>query len=244
MSHPRHCSRIAPASGTGAFSTERPCRPMLTSSRIEPMPSLTTGRSCRFAPSHATVNSAKPTAAAIVIETTAQCGTSAVSSTQTTRMRRRHEVEEAVCEDGADERSRSCRAARPGRCRRSVATRASSPSRARHDRVREQADPERREDVDELRLVLRRKRLPDRQPPRQRAEERRDDVQREREDDPAPDDEAERVEDAAPLRAAPPEQRRRDHERDDGDARLRPARRSRPSAANVTRRGPPRRRSR
>ena len=50
------------------------------------MPSLTTGRSCRFAPSHATVKSAKPTAAAIVIETTAQCGTSAVRSTQTTRI--------------------------------------------------------------------------------------------------------------------------------------------------------------
>ena len=59
---------------------------MLTSSRIEPMPSLTTGLSLRLAPSQAIVKRAKPTAAAIVIDTIAQCGTSAVRSTHVTRI--------------------------------------------------------------------------------------------------------------------------------------------------------------
>ena len=86
MSQPRHCRSTAPASGTGSLSTASPCRPMTRSWRTEPMPSLTTGRWCRLAPSQAIVKSANPTSAAMPNETTAQCGTSAVSSTQTTRI--------------------------------------------------------------------------------------------------------------------------------------------------------------
>ena len=92
------------------------------------------------------------------------------------------------------------------------------------DGVREKPDPERREDVDEPRLVLGRERLPDRQPPRQRPEERRHDVEQKREDDPAPDDDLERIEDASPLGPAPPEDVEREDERDDSDSGLRPAR--------------------
>ena len=83
---PEACNTIAPASGTGRLEHGETLRAMLTNPRRDPIPSLTMGRSCRFAPSHAIVNSAKPTRAAIVMETTAQCGTSAVSSTQTTRI--------------------------------------------------------------------------------------------------------------------------------------------------------------
>src|SRR5512145_902564 len=72
--------------------------------------------------------------------------------------------------------------------------------------------------------MLARQRLPDGQAPGERAEDRRNDVQGQREDDPAPDDEAERVHDAPPLRPSPPEQRGREDERDDGDCCLRPAR--------------------
>ena len=71
--------------------------------------------------------------------------------------------------------------------------------------------------MDEPRLVLGRERLPDRQPPGERAEERRDDVEHEREDDPAPDDEPERVEDAAPVGAAPPDDDEREDERRQSD---------------------------
>ena len=91
------------------------------------MPSLMTGRWCRFAPSQATVKSANPTKAAIPNETTAQWGTSAVSSTQTTRIvagtrsksrwAKTVPMSVALVPGGAS-----------GRCRRKVATRASSPS--------------------------------------------------------------------------------------------------------------------
>ena len=76
----------------------------------------------------------------------------------------------------------------------------------------------------EPRLVLGRERLPHGQAPGERAEERRDDVEQEREDDPAPDDDLERVEDASPVRAAPPDDDEREHERRESDEALRPAR--------------------
>ena len=114
--------------------------------------------------------------------------------------RRRHEIEEPVREDRAHEHR-----ARPGRrvgevtAKRRDARELARGARAR--RVGEQSDTERGEDVDELRLVLGWKRLPDGQPPRERPEEGRDDVQEEREDDPAPDHDAEGVQDLAPFRA-------------------------------------------
>ena len=136
--------------------------------------------------------------------------------------RRRHEVEEPVREDRPHEHG-----ARPGRRIRKVAAQRrharelSEP--ARNDGVREQADAERREHVDQARLVLLRQRLADREPPRERPEERRHDVEEEREDDPAPDHEAERVEDASPVRSAPPDDDEREHERDESDEHLSPA---------------------
>ena len=70
--------------------------------------------------------------------------------------------------------------------------------------------------------MLVRQRLPDRQPPRQRPEERRDDIEEKREDDPAPDDQAERLEHAPPIRPAPPDRYERENERDERDDDLRP----------------------
>ena len=84
-------------------------------------------RCCRRALIQATVKSVKPTATTISNAVTAQCGTSAVRSTQTTssvagtrsksRCAKTVPTRVAVVPGGAF-----------GRCRRNVATRASSPS--------------------------------------------------------------------------------------------------------------------
>ncbi len=72
--------------------------------------------------------------------------------------------------------------------------------------------------------MLGRERLPHGQAPGECAEERRDDVEQEREDDPAPDDDLERVEDASPVRPAPPDDDEREDERRESDEALGPAR--------------------
>ena len=91
------------------------------------MPSLTIGRWWRRAPSHAIVKSANPTAAPIMNATTAQWGTSAVSSTQVTRIvagtRSNRRCAKTVPTSAA-----LVPAGASGRWRRRVATRASSPS--------------------------------------------------------------------------------------------------------------------
>ena len=102
-----------------------------------------------------------------------------------------------MSEDRADERG-----ARAGRRVRQVAAKrrdASELAEPPGTSAFAASRPQRRENVDEPGLMLLRQSLSDREVPRERAEERRDDVQREREDDPAPDHEAERVEHAAPV---------------------------------------------
>jgi hypothetical protein len=94
---------------------------------------------------------------------------------------------------------------------------------AGHDGVGEQSDAERRQHVDQPWLVLRRQRLPDGEIPGQRSEQRRHDVEGEGENDPAPDHEAERLEDASPVRAPPPDHDEREHERDERGEHLHPA---------------------
>ena len=127
--------------------------------------------------------------------------------------RRGNEIEEPVREHRADERAQggSSRAVRregdAGAWRPSQA-----PEPPRERGIREETDAERRQDVDEARLILGGKRLADRQPPREGAEDRGDDVEEEGEDDPAPDDVPEGFEDAPPLRPSPPDEDERKRE--------------------------------
>ena len=128
-----------------------------------------------------------------MIETvTAQCGTSAVRSTQTTSIVAGSRSKSRCANTVPTSVALVPRAHRAGAVEASP-TRASSPARAGHDRVREQADAERREDVSEARLRLGGSACPT--VSRQESERgtRRDDVEEDGEHDPAPDDELEGV---------------------------------------------------
>ena len=148
MSQPRHCRRMAPASGTGSFSTASPCRPMIRSCRIEPMLSLITGRWCRLAPSQATVKSAKPTSGRDHDRDDRPVRHLRGQQHPDDEDRRRDEVEEPVREDRPDERrARAGRRVRKMPAKRRHARELTEPPR--NDGVGEQPDAERRENVDE-----------------------------------------------------------------------------------------------
>ena len=92
-----------------------------------------------------------------------------------------------------------------GRCRRSTADAGQLADPPGQDGVREEADPEGGEHVAEARMWPI-ERLADRQLPRERAQQDRDEVEHEGGHDPAPRDEVEGVVDAVPVGAAPPQQ--------------------------------------
>ena len=176
-----------PASGTGAWSTASPCRAHATSCRSEPMPSLDDRPVGRFGAEPCDREEGEPDQA--------DDRDRVDGPVRDLRGEQHADDEERRGERDrrADGRRRSRSAWRSSRgvrrggagASRDAGELAEPPG---SDRVREQTDPERREHVVESRLVLVRQRLTDRQPPRQRPDEHRDDVQEKREDDPAPDD--------------------------------------------------------
>ena len=144
---------------------------------------------------------------------TAQCGIFAVSSTRDEE-RDREEVEQPMGEDRAEQgRARAAPErevpAQHGDARELAGAR-------RQHRVPEQPDPEGGEDLTEARVRLG-QRLVDRQPPRERAREDRGEVEQDGDDHPAPRHEVERVVDAVPVGATPPDRERRRSEQ--GEAR-------------------------
>jgi hypothetical protein len=115
----------------------------------------------------------------------------------------RHEVEDPVREDGADERrprASTGELAVQDRDARELA------DPAREHGVREEPDRERREDEQET-GHRRGEGLADHRPPRERAREHGYEVEADRDQHPLPADDRERVADRAPARPPPPEQR-------------------------------------
>ncbi len=124
--------------------------------------------------------------------------------------RDREDVEHAVREDGPEQRRPGAAALGQVPTQDCDAGELAGP-RGEHG-VPEQADAERREDRPEARW-RRRHRLVDRDVPRPRARDDREQVEQDCKEHPAPADEGERVVDGVPLGPAPPEHDERGHER-------------------------------
>ena len=209
ISQPRHWNDAAPSAGIGARSTASPWRAIVTTAPRLPMPSWT-----RPVPEPAetrpTVRRTNPTTPKMTRLVTAQCGNLRREQHPGDENRHREEIEEPVGEDGAEEGG--ARALPVGKMSSQDGDAGQlAGARGKHS-VSEQADPEGREDMPERR-VRRRQRLVDRQPPRERAGQDREQVEQDSDDHPAPGDEVEGVVDRRPLGAAPPDRDDRPCER-------------------------------